>query len=269
MEPGAELAGAASASGGLSGRRLPRLRMPFRHPEAEAAQPKLMTLSEHLLELRHRFFVSVLSLLPGTALGFVFSGQVIHFLRSPLPTKEPLVTLGLTDALMIQLEISLAIGVIVAMPVLLFELWSYISPALTPRERAAARPWVPLALGFFALGVGVAYFILPYATGFLYNFQSSDIHLLLSADAYFGFVTTLFLAFGAVMEFPILLVMLSKAGIVSSMLLRRSRRQGVLGITIFSAVITPGADLVSPIVLAVMMYLLYEFSIILIRRGGR
>ena len=122
---------------------------------------------------------------------------------------------------------------------------------------------------FFALGVGVAYFILPYAAGFLYGFQTKDIHLLLTAESYFGFITVLFLAFGVVMEFPIVLVLLSKAGIISSGLLRRSRRMAVLGIVVFSAFVTPGADLVSPIVMAVVMYGLYEVSIVMIRMGGR
>jgi len=122
---------------------------------------------------------------------------------------------------------------------------------------------------FFALGVGVAYFILPYASGFLYGFQTPDVTLMLTADAYFGFVTMLFLAFGLVMEFPIVLVLLSKVEIVSSARLRRSRRMAVFGIVVFSAVITPGADLVSPTVMALVMLVLYEFSIVMIRIGGR
>ena len=122
---------------------------------------------------------------------------------------------------------------------------------------------------FFVLGVGVAYFILPFAAGFLYGFQTSDITLMLTAEAYFGFVTTLFLAFGLVMEFLIFLVLLSKVGIVTSKRLRSSRRMAVLSIVIFSAVVTPGADLVSPTVMAVVMYGLYEASIVLIRLGGR
>ena len=191
----------------------------------------------HLVELRNRVYIAVFSLIPGTILGFIFSGQIIHFLRSPLPTDAPLQALGLTDALMIQLQVALITGAILAMPVILYEFWAYISPGLTPSERSAARPWVPLAMAFFALGVGVAYFILPYATGFLYNFQSSDITLMLtaeSADAYFGFVSTLFLAFGLVMEFPIILVLLSKVGIVSSRGLRKSRRPAILAIVVVS-----------------------------------
>jgi sec-independent protein translocase protein TatC len=117
--------------------------------------------------------------------------------------------------------------------------------------------------------VGLAYFILPYAAGFLFGFQSKEIQLLLTADAYFGFVTMLFLAFGLVMEFPIILVLLSKVGLITSKQLRSSRRIAILGVTIVSTLITPGADFVSPIAMAVTMYGLYEVSIILIRLGGR
>jgi sec-independent protein translocase protein TatC len=249
---------------------VPRFGLPLRRrnePPKPAVDRK--SLVGHLTEVRDRLVISAFSLVPGTVLGFLFAGPIIHVLRAPLPTKEPLTTLGLTDAFMIQLKVALVTGAIVAMPVILFQFWRFISPGLTDRERALARPWVPLAMVFFSVGVGVAYFILPYATGFLYNFQSPDIHLMLTADAYFGFVTTLFLAFGLVMEFPIVLVLLSKVGIATSARLRRSRRKALLGIVILSNVITPGADLVSPAVMAVVMYGLYEVSIVMIRMGGK
>jgi len=228
-----------------------------------------MSLSGHLVELRNRIFISIFSLVPGTILGFVLSGDIISVLRAPLPTKEPLQALGLTDALMIQFQVAIVTGIILAMPVILYQFWAFVSPGLTPMERRTARPWVPLAMAFFALGVGIAYFILPYATGFLFNFQSKDIHILLSADSYFGFVTTLFLAFGLVMEFPIVLVLLSKVGIVTSQRLRSSRRLAILTIVIVSNLITPGADFVSPAVMSVTLYGLYEVSIVMIRLGGK
>lgn len=267
MDTNAQSQGAASPAAGPARRRL-RLRLPFRNPKP-APPPVEMTLVAHLVELRNRIFISVFALLPGTVIGFIFSDRLIEILKAPLPTKDPLITLGLTEPFMIHLQIALTVGVILAMPVILYQLWRFISPGLSPKERAAARPWVPMALFFFAMGVGVAYFILPYASGFLYGFQTADLKLMLTADAYFGFVTILFLAFGVVMEFPIVLVLLSKVGIVSSALLRRSRRRAVLGVTIFSAMVTPGADLVSPIVMAVTMYGLYEVSIVMIRLGGR
>jgi sec-independent protein translocase protein TatC len=246
--------------------RLPPLR--HRPPRPERG-PSELTLTGHIVELRRRLFVCALSLVPGSVAGFVFAGQIIHVLKAPLPTDKPLVALGLTEPFMIQLQVALIAGLIVAVPVILYEFWAFISPGLSEQERSAARPWVPLAMVFFAVGVGVAYFILPYASGFLFGFQTPDITLMLTADAYFGFVTTLFLAFGLVMEFPIVLVLLSKVGIVSSARLRRSRRTATLGIVIFSAVITPGADLVSPTVMAAVMLGLYEVSILMIRIGGR
>ena len=126
-----------------------------------------------------------------------------------------------------------------------------------------------LALGFFLLGVCVAYLILPYATGFLYRFQSKDIHILLTADAYFSFVSTMFLTFGLIMQFPIILVLLSKVGLVSSQKLRRNRRMAILGAVIVSNLITPGGDFVSPAVMSLLLYGLYETSIVLIRMNGR
>ncbi len=270
MEPDIRLSEVATPAAQPAPRRRRRLPRPFRRGGApEGSARGEMSWVGHLVELRNRVYIAVFSLIPGTILGFIFSGQIIHFLRSPLPTDAPLQALGLTDALMIQLQVALITGAILAMPVILYEFWAYISPGLTPSERSAARPWVPLAMAFFALGVGVAYFILPYATGFLYNFQSNDIHILLTADAYFGFVSTLFLAFGLVMEFPIILVLLSKVGIVSSRGLRKSRRPAILAIVVVSNLITPGADFVSPMVMSVVLYGLFEASIVLIRMGGK
>ena len=273
MDPNAQMESASvpDAASSPHRSRLRRLRLPFRRsPDAPPAVVESeMTLSGHLVELRNRLFIAAFSLLPGSIIGFILSGRIIHILRAPLPTDKPLVALGLTEPFMIQLQVSLVVGAILAMPVILYEFWAYVSPGLTRQERSAARPWVPMSMFFFALGVCVAYFILPYAAGFLYNFQTSDVTLMLTAEAYFSFITTLFLAFGLVMEFPIFLVLLSKVGIVSSKRLERSRRMAILGITIFSTFVTPGADFVSPIVMAVVMYMLYEGSILMIRMGGR
>ncbi len=278
MEPDARLSATAStgmqpavpAEAPEAPRRRFRFGLPFRKGGGDKGPAKgELSWGGHLIELRNRLYIAALSLLPGTILGFVFSGPIIHFLRSPLPTSQPLEALGLTDALTIQLQVAMVVGVIVAMPVILYQFWAFISPGLTPAERSAARPWVPMAMLFFAFGVGVAYTILPYATGFLYKFQSDDIHILLTADAYFSFVSSLFIAFGLIMEFPIVLVLLSKVGIVSSALLRRNRRTGLLIAVVVSALVTPGADFVSPLVMSTILYGLFEGSILLIRMNGR
>ena len=140
------------------------------------------------------------------------SDPIIAFLRSAIPGNQPLFFTGLGDAFVIKIKISIVVGIILAMPVLLYQLWSFVSPGLTPIERRAARPWIPLALVFFALGTGIAFIVLPFAAQFLISFTSADLQPLITAGSYFDFVTTMFLAFGLVMEFPILLVGLSRVG---------------------------------------------------------
>jgi sec-independent protein translocase protein TatC len=159
--------------------------------------------------------------------------------------------------------------VILAMPVLLWQLWGFIAPGLTENERRIVRPWIPLALTFFALGVAIAWIVLPYAVTFLLSFTTPDLEPLLIAREYFDFVSTMFLAFGLLLEFPIVLYALSLVGIVSSEFLRRSRRYAILIIAIFAAVATPGGDIVSPLILGVTMYVLFEGTVQVIRRRGR
>ena len=201
--------------------------------------------------------------------GFYFGPNLIAFLRSPLPTDDPLVTFGVGDAFAIRLRIALVVGIILAMPVILWNMWRFIAPGLTSDERRAILPWIPLALVFFALGVGIAYVVLPFAAAFLLSFQTEDLQAMLAAREYFDFVSTLFLAFGLLMEFPILLVGLSRVGIVTSERLRRSRRMAILAIAIFAAAATPGGDLVSPAILGLTLYVLFEGTIVVIRRSGR
>ena len=147
--------------------------------------------------------------------------------------------------------------------------FSAAAPGLTPAERKGIRPWIPLALVFFALGVGIAYVVLPFALAFLFSFNDNRLVENVAAGPFFDFVTTTFLAFGLVMEFPILLFGLARVGILSSDRLRSARRYVVLGIAIFSAIATPGGDLVSPFVLGGTMYLLFEATVFFIRRTGR
>jgi sec-independent protein translocase protein TatC len=248
--------------------------------EPGAAQPDLtapkpdagvMPLVDHLAELRTRIIRSLVAIGIGSAIGFLAGEPIIALLRHPLIglTDKPLVFTSMGDPFAIRLRIALVVGIILAMPVLLWQVWQFVSPGLTPKERRAILPWIPAALLFFVIGVSIAYIILPFAAQFLLSFQTPDLQPLLTVREYFDFVTTLFLAFGLLMEFPILLVGLSKVGIVTSERLRRTRRFTILGIAIFSAVATPGGDLVSPTVLGLTLYVLFELTTIVIRRSGR
>jgi sec-independent protein translocase protein TatC len=242
---------------------------PVPDPAAPAPAAGEMSLVDHLVELRNRLIKIVIAIAVASVVGFLLGDQIVSILKAPLPTDKPLYYTGLGDAFVIKLKIAVVVGVILAMPVVLYQLWAFIAPGLTTDERHMIRPWIPLALLFFVIGTAIAYFILPFAAGFLIGFSTEDLQPLITAGAYFDFVTTMFLAFGLIMEFPILLYGLSRVGIVTSKRLTDARRPAILGIAIFATAITPGGDLVSPAVLGLTMYVLFEGTIFFIRRSGK
>ena len=231
---------------------------------------RVMSLVDHLTELRRRIVIALLAVVAGTAVGFYFSDTVIAILRAPLGDIGPLRFTSLGGAFFVKFKLSLMIGVALAAPIVLYQFWAFISPGLTPRERTLARPWVPLALVFLVAGVAVAYVTLPYTAAFLLSFQIPGVvEPLITVESYFGFVTTLFLAFGLVMQFPIVIVLLSKVGLVSPERLRRSRRYVFVAIFVIAVVVTPGGDPLSPTIMAAVMYPLYELTIRLVSRSAK
>jgi sec-independent protein translocase protein TatC len=247
-----------------------RARMPSSTPPAPLEQEpieRLMTLGEHLTELRRRLAIVILTVTLGSIVGFFLAPEAIRILAEPIP--GPLFFTQPAGAFMLQLKLALMIGVALAFPVLIYHIWAFISPGLNDRERALARPWIPLALAFLVLGIVLAYTVLPFAAAFLLGFQVSGvIEPLITTEAYFGFVTTLFMAFALVMQFPVAMILLARAGIISANRLRRSRRYVILGLFIVAVVVTPG-DPFSSIILTVVMYPLYEFSIVLAVRAEK
>jgi sec-independent protein translocase protein TatC len=236
-------------------------------PPAISAEEKLMSLAEHLGELRRRLLISIITVVLGAVVGWILAPQAMALVKAPIP--GPLYFTQLGGAFMVQLKLALLIGVALGSPMLLYQLWAFIAPGLTARERRLARPWVPLALLFMVLGFGVAYFILPYASAFLLSFQVPDVaEPWISVEAYFGFVFGLFLAFGVVMQFPIVLVLVSKAGLVTAERLRRGRRYMLFAIVVLAVIVTPGGDPFSPTIMALVMYPLYELTIYLVGRSS-
>ena len=153
---------------------------------------------------------------------------------------------------------------------ILYQLWAFVAPGLLPEERRAALPWIPMTVVFFLLGTAVAWVTLPYAVDFLLGFQiEGSLTALPSAEAYFSFVTIMFLLFGLVMQFPIVLIFLDRLGVLNVDQLRHMRRYVLLGVVIFAVVVTPGGDPISPIVLSATMYVLYEFTIFMMQRRKR
>lgn len=225
-------------------------------------------LVDHLKELRRRVGIALLAVVTGAVVTFAWCDTLIALLRTPL-NGTPLYFVGVGDAFGIRMQLSLIGGVVLAMPMWLWQAWAFIRPGLTDSERRAARPWIPLAFLLFLVGVGVAWVVLPFAVGFLLSFATADLTPLIAADKYFGFVGSLMLVFGLATEYPILLVFLSRVGIVTSAKLRKWRRNALVLAVVVGAFATPGTDLVSPLVLSVVLYLLYELSIWLVKVGGR
>lgn len=254
---------ASPASAALTGETL--------GPSADppVADPSVMSLVDHLSELRRRLAICILAVLVFAAVGFWFAPQIIAILLSPLPGGK-VVFLTLSGGFLLYMRIAIIVGILLGLPVILYQTWAFVAPGLTPSERRASLPWIPLSVLFFLMGVGVAYVTLPYAVGFLLSFQiPGTLEALTSSEAYFGFVTFIFLIFGLVMQFPIVLVFLSRLGILSVDQLRQARRYVLLGIVIFAVVITPGGDPISPIVLSATMYGLYEVTILILVRRDR
>jgi sec-independent protein translocase protein TatC len=229
-----------------------------------------MTLMEHLEELRRRLIIIVISVLAAAVIGFLVSRPVIDILRGPLPDEyDTLFFTSPAGAFAAQLKIAGFLGIAIAMPVILFHVWRFVTPGLTPRERRFVWPVMFGALVLFGLGLVIGYFVIPYAITFLLGFAGEGLQPLLTVNEYIGFVTTMLLAFGLVLEFPILLIGLSRVRILNYRRLASRRRWAILAIVLFAILLTPGGDPISPLILSGVMFLLFEGSLQIIRLMNR
>ncbi len=229
-----------------------------------------MSLLEHLEELRRRLIIVIAAIAIGAIIGFFLSDFVLNVLRAPLPGKySTLFFTRVTEVFEVRLKIGIFVGIALAMPVILFQVWRFVSPGLTRGERHVVWPLLGAALLLFLLGIQVGYVIVPYALGFLLSFSTPGTAPLLTIGEYVGFVTTMMLAFGIVMEFPIVLVALARVGILSYRRVAAQRRLIILGIVIFAVVVTPGGDPFSPTILAGVMYVLFEGALLVMRLARR
>jgi sec-independent protein translocase protein TatC len=239
-----------------------------------------MTLVEHLEELRRRLLIAIAAIVVGSIIAFFFWDRILGFLLLPLPkianylTQNKaggprLVAHGIGEGFTVALKLSFAMGLAVALPVILYQLWGFISPGLTRRERRYAAPFTALGAVLFAIGLGVGFVVLRWPVGWLIDFGQSRFTYLIDADSYFSFVAFFLLAFGVVFEMPLVLTFLSIANIVNSRLLHRKRTYAWFGMWVVACFITPGADPYSPVIIGVAMTALYELSIVLMKIIGR
>lgn len=230
-----------------------------------------MTLVEHLRDLRTRLFRASLAVLVGFAVGYWLTHPVRNLLQRPycdLPSsRDPrtgdcrFVQLGVADVFLLDLKIALWVGLIVAAPVWLYQLWAFVAPGLHRHERRYAYVFVAIAAPLFAGGAVLAMFVVQKGLQFLLNFSGPDINTTLEVTRYISFVTNLILLFGVAFEFPLLILMLNLVGVVSARRLLGWWRVVVFLFFAFAAVVTPTPDPFGMTALALCLSALYFVAV--------
>ncbi|MDD5496727.1 MAG: twin-arginine translocase subunit TatC [Candidatus Omnitrophica bacterium] len=222
-----------------------------------------LTFVEHLSELRKRIIISLVCLGTASMLTLPFAGHVLKILK--LPAEGSIVKLAYfspQEAFLIYLRIGFLCGVILAFPVILYQFWSFVSPAIEERFKRYTSHFVLFCFTAFICGSAFAYFVLlPKAIKFLLSFGLDDLEPVISASKYISFVTSIILACGIVFQMPVLSFILTKAGLVNARMMRSKFKFAIVIIFIVAAVITPTVDAFNMLLLAAPMLLLYEVSI--------
>jgi sec-independent protein translocase protein TatC len=235
-----------------------------------------MTLVEHLEELRYRIFVCLGAYVLMAIVAYFVYKPILHLILHPLRHSGrigsiniadlPVYVEGIPTGFILRMKTSAFAGLIFALPVVLYQLWRFVTPGLEPRERKFVVPFIVSAIGLFVLGGYIAFILLPVGIHWLLGF-AAPARPLLHLTQYMSFVFLMILAFGISFEFPLLLVSLAGVGVLSSRQLSRARRAAILIAFIIAAVATPSQDPISQVVMAVPLYILYELSILVIRYG--
>lgn len=227
-----------------------------------------MTVIEHLTELRRRILISILAIVATASLCYWFAPDIIRFFLHYYTDvthgkKNAFIFTGPLDAFVTRLKVATYSGILLALPVWLWQLWRFITPGLSRREKKYAIPFTVSSLVLFAGGGAVAMAILPKALDFLLKAGGSQLQPLLTADRYLTLVLLMILAFGLAFELPVVLVFLLLARVITTKGLRRRRRYAIVGIFAFAAIITPSQDPYSLFFMAIPMCLFYEGSIVI------
>lgn len=248
-----------------------------------------MTLGEHLRELRQRLLKAVIALVIGSIVGYVVFPYVLDLLIAPYcaaldtlgaevagdvsdPGECELIAFRPLEPFSVRIKTALVIGLFVGGPVIFYQLWRFITPGLTSRERRYALPFVLLSQVMFGIGIGFAYLVIPQGLRILLFLGGDRITPLLSANEYLSFFLTMSVAFGLVFELPLVLIFLAMVGIVRAGMLRRARPYAIVIMVVAAAFITPTTDAVTLLFMAGPMVLFYELSILaawLIERSRR
>jgi sec-independent protein translocase protein TatC len=228
--------------------------------------PEPMSVGAHLGELRRRVLVSGIAFVAASVVAFVAYPQILHWLQTPYCRVSPHCSLYVTgplDGLTLRVHVAMYGGAFLASPVILGQLWRFVTPGLQRNEKRYVVPFVAASLVLFSAGAWLALVSLPHALRFLGSVGGPTLQQIYDPNKYVGLVMALMAVFGITFEFPVVLVALELVGVVSPTKLAKWRRWALVGIVTVAAVITPSGDPFSMLALAVPLYLFYEVSIVI------
>ncbi|GCD84347.1 Sec-independent protein translocase protein TatCy [Parageobacillus thermoglucosidasius] len=224
---------------------------------------KEMSVYEHLGELRKRLIIVVVFFVIAVVASFFFVEPVILYLQQTDEAKElTMNAFRLTDPVKIYFQFAFVIAFILTSPVLLYQIWAFVSPGLYEKERRITLSYIPISIFLFLAGVGFAYFVLfPFVVRFMQNLaERLGIHQVIGINEYFQFLLQLVLPFGIVFQLPVVVMFLTRLGLITPMLLVKVRKYAYLVLLILAAIITP-PDVLSQIIVMIPLSVLYEISI--------
>lgn len=247
-------------------------RNPFARRRAKRQQKTTMSVVGHLTELRSRLVWSAIAFVLVSIAVFILYEPIADFIREPLcqnkdllPGKNcELVTLRVTGGFNFRLKLTALVGIGLSSPIWLYQVYAFVAPALSQKEKRYSLPFLLSAVILFLIGAALAYLTLPTGLRVLFQLGGEAIDPLLGAEEYLDFVGFLLLGFGVMFEMPLVLVFLGLAGVITTKQLRRQRRVAIVVIFILAAVVTPSQDPYTMSALAVPLYGLYELTILVV-----
>jgi len=227
-----------------------------------------MSVIEHLEALRRMLIIILIAWGITTVAGFVVSGQVVEWLVSRAGLGHA-VYLGPGSFVLTRLQVAIYIGLIVAAPVVIQQIWWFVSPGLHRNERRLTLPLIVATIFFFGLGVAAALYALPLYIRVLNSFAPTNVTYLADVAQLVGFILLMVIGFGVVFELPVVLVVLGLLGIISSRWLYKNRVWWFLALGIAANFLTPGVDPLTPLLMFVPLYIFFELSALILKLSGR
>jgi sec-independent protein translocase protein TatC len=227
------------------------------------------TFISHLIELRSRLLRSIVAVVVVLVCLFPWAKDIYAALAAPLlralPRGSTMIATDVTGTFLVPLKVTLMAAFLIALPYVLYQMWAFVAPGLYQHEKRLALPVIFSSVIFFALGMAFAYFIVfPIAFGFFAGYTPTGVQMMTDIDKYLSFVLTMFVAFGITFEVPVVVVVLVRLGVVSLDKLRSIRGYVIVGAFIVGAIFTP-PDVLSQVMLAVPLWLLYELGLLVAR----